>query len=496
MLSTSKRIAPGVIALALTSVGAPRAAVAQGIDHFALRTEVGVGAMLSPYQRNTDPSRYGGSTPGYDLATTLTARLALNVSPSVALQASVTNWLFAGANNNIGWLFAPLVGLRVEPRIARGKLFVDANLGVGFTGTVTRMQFDLGVGYEFDLGRYVALGPSLRYGQTVQPESVAGRAEPWPEDARYLAVALSFTLRTNPTRRLGTPAFHAVRAPTPAPPRPRDSDGDGAVDPEDLCPTIPSGTLPDRLRHGCPETDVDGDAVTDREDRCPTVASGPHPDPSHRGCPDPDDDNDGVTNSNDACPETHFGATENPARGGCPDPDRDNDGLSDSRDRCPEAPETFDGLSDEDGCPEPDAHSLVDLSNGVIRLSGAPVEFAPRSARLVGRSSFNVLDSLAHALSAHAEIALVEVQGHTDDRGRRSDNLALSLLRANAVREYLIDHGIAPERVTARGLGPDRPLASNRTSRGRALNRRVEVHILRWVSGAGSNTPPSEPAHP
>ncbi|GIV24231.1 MAG: OmpA family protein [Bacteroidia bacterium] len=69
----------------------------------------------------------------------------------------------------------------------------------------------------------------------------------------------------------------------------------------------------------------------------------------------------------------------------------------------------------------------------------------------------------------------VEVQGHTDSIGTASYNQTLSQRRAEAVRTYLIEQGIAAERITARGYGFTRPVATNRTGEGRALNRRTEI---------------------
>jgi OOP family OmpA-OmpF porin len=69
----------------------------------------------------------------------------------------------------------------------------------------------------------------------------------------------------------------------------------------------------------------------------------------------------------------------------------------------------------------------------------------------------------------------VELQGHTDNRGTKKFNQALSEKRAVAVMDYLIKKGIAPSRLTAVGYGFSRPMASNDTDQGRAQNRRVEL---------------------
>jgi OOP family OmpA-OmpF porin len=69
----------------------------------------------------------------------------------------------------------------------------------------------------------------------------------------------------------------------------------------------------------------------------------------------------------------------------------------------------------------------------------------------------------------------VEVAGHTDDRGNPTANMLLSQRRADVVRLRLIQLGVPPEQMTARGYGSQAPLVSNSTSAGRAANRRVEL---------------------
>ena len=66
------------------------------------------------------------------------------------------------------------------------------------------------------------------------------------------------------------------------------------------------------------------------------------------------------------------------------------------------------------------------------------------------------------------------MQGHTDDRGSASYNKKLSGRRANAVKIYLVSHGIAPSRLASNGYGFERPLVANDSDQNRALNRRVQ----------------------
>ncbi len=71
----------------------------------------------------------------------------------------------------------------------------------------------------------------------------------------------------------------------------------------------------------------------------------------------------------------------------------------------------------------------------------------------------------------------LEVSGHTDNKGASKVNTRLSRKRAEFVRDYLVGNGLGNNRLTARGYGPDRPIATNDTNDGRAKNRRVEVTL-------------------
>ena len=88
--------------------------------------------------------------------------------------------------------------------------------------------------------------------------------------------------------------------------------------------------------------------------------------------------------------------------------------------------------------------------------------------------STTYLDGIVAMLVA-APASTVEVGGHTDSSGPADLNRDLSRRRAESVRRYLLDHGIAADRVAAVGYGEDYPIADNATAEGRAANRRVEL---------------------
>lgn len=91
--------------------------------------------------------------------------------------------------------------------------------------------------------------------------------------------------------------------------------------------------------------------------------------------------------------------------------------------------------------------------------------------------AYPVIDELVAYLNRKDD-EKIELGGHTDNVGAAASNLKLSQDRANAVRDYLLSKGIDGARVTAKGYGMTKPIASNKTAAGKAQNRRTEVKIL------------------
>jgi OOP family OmpA-OmpF porin len=87
------------------------------------------------------------------------------------------------------------------------------------------------------------------------------------------------------------------------------------------------------------------------------------------------------------------------------------------------------------------------------------------------------LDALASKLKSVSRVDQIDVVGHTDSRGSEAYNQALSERRADAVKAYLVEQGIAGNTITSSGRGESDPVASNDTASGRANNRRVEIGI-------------------
>ena len=123
----------------------------------------------------------------------------------------------------------------------------------------------------------------------------------------------------------------------------------------------------------------------------------------------------------------------------------------------------------------------------VITLSGS-VLFASGKSELLPAAQAK-LNDVANALSKQDPDSKIVVEGHTDSQGPASFNQDLSQKRAESVRGYLISHGIASDRITAQGFGPQRPVADNATAEGRADNRRVEIVVQPGQRADGAPQP-------
>jgi len=182
-------------------------------------------------------------------------------------------------------------------------------------------------------------------------------------------------------------------------------------------------------------------------------------------CQPADADGDGVPDYRDKCPNTPKGAKvdENGCEIQTATGDSDGDGVADSQDKCPDTPKGT--KVDQNGCP------LVDK----IVLQG--VHFAFNSAEISAESA-KALDEVALIFKRYPDM-VAEVGGHTCDLGSKTYNQKLSERRAQAVRSYLVKHGVAAKQLTAKGYGQLQPVASNATREGREMNRRTEMRIIK-----------------
>lgn len=242
-----------------------------------------------------------------------------------------------------------------------------------------------------------------------------------------------------------------------------DSDRDGIKNQDDLCPEEPEDFDGYRDDDGCPDLDNDGDGIADDVDGCPGQPEDRDGFQDSDGCPDADNDGDGIADTADACPDKAEDQDGFQDLDGCPDPDNDGDGVPDLTDQCPGTPA---GVTvNNKGCPEVAEIKEPLVLEGVTFLSGSAV---------LTPESLSVLRKVASSLRAYPEVK-IEVQGHTDGVGSAESNRSLSLKRALAVRDYMIQQGIDPGRLTAVGHGEDFPIAPNDTPEGRTKNRRVEI---------------------
>ncbi len=268
-----------------------------------------------------------------------------------------------------------------------------------------------------------------------------------------------------------------------------DNDQDGILDKDDRCPND-KGL---KKNFGCPILDTDKDGIPDVVDKCPNQPEDKDNFEDADGCPDPDNDKDGILDKDDKCPNVaglkeFFGCPDTDKDGiqdsldkcpkvaglkeffGCPDTDKD--GIQDSLDKCPTVP----GVKENNGCPAKKKYKLIVVTAKKIELK-QKVFF--RSGRaVISRKSYELLKEVADAIKNSPRIKKVIIGGHTDSRGSRRFNLRLSQKRAEAVLDFLVDEGVDSSKLEAKGFGPDKPIASNRTRRGRAKNRRVEFKII------------------
>ena len=231
-----------------------------------------------------------------------------------------------------------------------------------------------------------------------------------------------------------------------------DTDGDGITDASDSCPDVAGPAE----YNGCPDTD--GDGIADKDDACPDVAGLK----SLGGCPDAD--GDGITDKSDKCPDVK-GPKEN---GGCPWPDRDGDKVLDKDDKCPDEA----GTVANNGCPEVSEEAIKRLNDyaKTILFDSGKASFK--------QQTFPVLQAITAILKEYPS-ANFSIEGHTDSDGTDAANQKLSEDRAAAVKNYLIEEGIASSRLSSVGYGESKPIDSNKTKAGKANNRRTEVKLVK-----------------
>ena len=169
-----------------------------------------------------------------------------------------------------------------------------------------------------------------------------------------------------------------------------------------------------------------------------------------------DSDGDGVADKLDKCPNTEAGVKVDGS--GCP-LDVDGDGIPDSKDSCP----TEKGTAELNGCPSMTSGTMAGFNN---------IQFEFNSS-VLRTSAYPTLDKLSAEVRAN-EALRIQLDGHASAEGTEEYNMQLSKDRANSVKTYLVNSGVAANKIATKGFGETRPIASNATEEGRSQNRRVE----------------------
>ena len=336
-------------------------------------------------------------------------------------------------------------GYATEGGRVHGGFWVSAHLGFhNYDGP--QAGIDLGIGYDLSIIRPFSLGAFVRV-TTLFAGNTPG------VDAFWVA-GLSFSF-----------AFQGHDGP-------RDSDGDGLSDDDERA----RGTDPE-------SSDTDGDGISDGIE----VGAGYDPllpDTDHDGLPDGREDanQNGQLDPGESSParsDTDGGGVSDLDESMTPgmdpqdpsDDDSDHDGVANPYDRCPDTP--ADVVVDGNGCARGQS-ATGPVMGEVIELPG--IQFGSGSSEILAESETTLHEAL-EILQADPNLR-VEIAGHTDSRGRRSTNQRLSQRRAEAVRDWLVEHGIDASRLEAVGHGETSPVASNATPEGRAHNRRIELRRL------------------
>ncbi|MCP4604823.1 MAG: OmpA family protein [Proteobacteria bacterium] len=392
--------------------------------------------------------------------------------------------LFIGAGLQMRLLVDHNGALGEEGGNALGNLWVDAHIAYHYYEADNHGGFNLGIGYEFSIAKDLNLGPYMRFQYT-----------PWGDDLKYATFAfgfqISFAGQLEPDDR-DQDSIEDSDDKCPDNSEDKDgfededgcpdidNDGDGILDVGDECPSL-AGVAD---KNGCPENDNDRDGILNEVDKCPVRAEDKDGFEDEDGCPDTDNDQDGISDTDDKCPNKAEDKDAFEDEDGCPDKDNDDDGVIDAKDRCPDEPETKNGKDDEDGCPD-----LIRVDGPRIKIL-QKIYFATKKDTILERS-YPVLEEVAEVIKRKKEIE-VRIESHTDDKGPQKKNQRLSELRAEAVKQFLVEHGVDEKRLLPQGLGESKPIADNKTKDGREENRRIEFKIV----GLDDESPNEEPSSP
>lgn len=412
-----------------------------------------------------------------------------------------------------------------EPRLALQYIFSESIRLGGTVGYVLREDqklFNIDVGNELTwggafewrfsqgfaailegYGRIATEGQTSAVGadQEEQPMEVSLAGRIWPAPQHTITVGVARGL----TDGYGSPDLRVFAGYNFTPKEDRDPDGDGILGENDKCPFIPEDFDKFQDEDGCDDPDNDSDGIRDTNDQCPMEPEDYDGFEDTEGCPDPDNDADGVLDVDDKCPMVPEDKDGWEDADGCEDPDNDSDGVLDVQDgavgdngfgACMNDPEDVDGFQDEDGCPDGDndGDGILDIEDtcpddpedkckvvvkGKCEIAILDKVHFHYDKDIIKKKSYPILNEVAAVFKKNPWIELVEVQGHTDSDGTDAYNEDLSQRRAASVKVYLQEQGIPASKLTPKGYGEKKPIASNNNAKGRADNRRVQFVILK-----------------
>ena len=310
------------------------------------------------------------------------------------------------------------------------------NSSYGYDFEASQCTVDYGAGLKFFLTDNIALRADVR--EIIPLNSTQGNPDYFHNN---LLVTLGINFALGGEKKI---VEAKIEEPPPPPP------------PAPVAPPAPPEIV----------VDSDKDGVPDKLDKCPDTPAGVAVDKD--GCP-LDSDKDGVPDYLDKCPDTPASVAVD--KDGCP-LDSDKDGVPDYLDKCPGTPAG--AAVDKDGCPikEEVVAKPVIIEKGRQKIN---VKFNFDNST-IKKGYYKDINNLVKVMKNYPDLNVV-IEGHTDNVGDTAYNKKLSQKRAYTVKNYMVAKGIDASRIKARGFGEYKPIASNKTSKGRMKNRRVESAV-------------------
>jgi outer membrane protein OmpA-like peptidoglycan-associated protein len=294
------------------------------------------------------------------------------------------------------------------------------------------VSFDIGSGAEYQILPKVALFADARYSRSLN--NVYNSAIVPSAKSYGFSVQIGLLFDISESAPVQIIAEQSAIKPVTL-----DTDGDGLLDSDEI---NTYNTNPFRA-------DTDNDGLKDGEEIL-TNKTNPL---------NPDTDGDNLTDGDEV-----LKYKTNPL-----DPDTDHGSIKDGI----EVGRGTNPLNPADDVPKKEEIKM-EIGKSIV-LEG--IVFKTASAE-ISPASTAILEKAYNTLNQNTEI-VVEIQGHTDNVGKKTYNMKLSSARANSVKEYLVQRGISANRITTKGFGFDKPIDSNKTSEGRQKNRRIEFFRIK-----------------